>query len=149
VSHGQRNGFARRVISVSQTRSLYFSIQVTPLLYSRGRANPVPDPLLLRKSASAGNRTRDLWIWSQELRPVDHRGGLTSVLYLKETVQSRKPIQKVTKGETKSGNVCIVWRFWRIISKIVKLWKKCIGHNMCISFLSTTFIRNLFRSDII
>jgi hypothetical protein len=28
---------------------------------------PVPDPLLLRKSGSAGNRTRDLWICSQEL----------------------------------------------------------------------------------
>jgi hypothetical protein len=27
----------------------------------------VPDPLLLRKSGSAGNRTRDPWICSQEL----------------------------------------------------------------------------------
>jgi hypothetical protein len=27
----------------------------------------VPDPLLLRKSGSAGNRTRDLWVCSQEL----------------------------------------------------------------------------------
>jgi hypothetical protein len=26
--------------------------------------DPVPDPLLLRKSGSAGNRTRDLWICS-------------------------------------------------------------------------------------
>jgi hypothetical protein len=24
--------------------------------------DPVPDPLLLRKSGSAGNRTRDLWV---------------------------------------------------------------------------------------
>jgi hypothetical protein len=29
--------------------------------------DPVPDPLLLRKSGSAGNLTRDLWICSQEL----------------------------------------------------------------------------------
>jgi hypothetical protein len=29
--------------------------------------DPVPDPLLLRKSGSAGNRTRDLWVSSQEL----------------------------------------------------------------------------------
>jgi hypothetical protein len=36
---------------------------------------PVPGPLLLRKSGSAGNRTRDLWICSQELWPLDHRGG--------------------------------------------------------------------------
>jgi hypothetical protein len=37
--------------------------------------DPVPDPLLLIKSGSAGNRTRDLWICSQELRPRGHRGG--------------------------------------------------------------------------
>ena len=36
---------------------------------------PVPDPLLLRKSGSAGNRTRDLCICSQKLWPLDHRGG--------------------------------------------------------------------------
>jgi hypothetical protein len=38
--------------------------------------DPVPDPLLLRKSGSAGNRTRVLWICSQELWPLDHTGGL-------------------------------------------------------------------------
>jgi hypothetical protein len=44
--------------------------------------DPVPDPLLLRKSGSAGNRTRDLWIYSQELWPLDHRGGpLTGIVY--------------------------------------------------------------------
>jgi hypothetical protein len=31
--------------------------------------------LLLRKSGSAGNRTQELWICSQELWPLDHRGG--------------------------------------------------------------------------
>jgi hypothetical protein len=40
-----------------------------------GWADPVPDPLSLRKSGSAGNRIRDLWIISQELWPLDHRGG--------------------------------------------------------------------------
>jgi hypothetical protein len=39
-------------------RSRYYLFQVAPQLYSRGWADPVPDPLLLRKSASAGNRTR-------------------------------------------------------------------------------------------
>jgi hypothetical protein len=38
--------------------------------------DPVPDPLLLKKADSAGNRTRDLWVSSQELWPLDHRGGL-------------------------------------------------------------------------
>jgi hypothetical protein len=35
--------------------------------------DPVPDQLLLRKSGSAGNRTRDLWICSHKLWPLDHR----------------------------------------------------------------------------
>jgi hypothetical protein len=37
--------------------------------------DPVPDPLLLKNSGSAKNRTRDLWICIQELWPLDHRGG--------------------------------------------------------------------------
>jgi hypothetical protein len=56
-------------------RSRYFSFQVAPRLSSRGWVDPVPDSLLLRKSGSAGNRTRDLWIYSQKLWPLDHRGG--------------------------------------------------------------------------
>jgi hypothetical protein len=59
-------------------RSRYFFFQVAPQLYSRGWVDPVPDPLLLRKSGSVGNQTQDLWICSQELWPVDHRGGLLS-----------------------------------------------------------------------
>jgi hypothetical protein len=42
----------------SQDRSRNFLFQVAPQLYSRGWVHPVPDPLLLRKSGSAGNRTR-------------------------------------------------------------------------------------------
>jgi hypothetical protein len=42
--------------------------------------DPVPDPLLLRKCGSAANRTRDLWICSQELGPLDRRGGLRKTL---------------------------------------------------------------------
>jgi CBS-domain-containing membrane protein len=39
-------------------RSRYFFIQEAPQLYSQGWVDPVPDPLLLRNSCSAGNRTR-------------------------------------------------------------------------------------------
>jgi hypothetical protein len=53
-------------------RSRYFSIQVAPQLSSRGWEDPVPDTLLLRKSGSAGNGTRDLWICSQEFWSLDH-----------------------------------------------------------------------------
>jgi hypothetical protein len=35
-------------------RRRYFFIQVAPRVYSRGWVNPVPDPLLLRRSDSAG-----------------------------------------------------------------------------------------------
>jgi hypothetical protein len=52
-------------------RSLNFFFQVASQLYSRGWMGPVPDPLLLRKSGGAENRTRDLWVCSQE-----HNGSL-------------------------------------------------------------------------
>jgi hypothetical protein len=39
-------------------RSHCFFFQVAPQLYSRSWVVPVPNPLLLRKSGSAGNRTR-------------------------------------------------------------------------------------------
>jgi hypothetical protein len=55
-------------------RSRYYFYQVAPQLYSRGKVDPVLDPLLIRKSGSSGNWTQDLWICSQELWPLDHRG---------------------------------------------------------------------------
>jgi hypothetical protein len=39
-------------------RRCYVFFQVAPQLYSRASVYPVPEPLLLRKSGSAGNRTR-------------------------------------------------------------------------------------------
>jgi hypothetical protein len=53
-------------------RSRYFFYQVPAQLYSRGWVDHVSDPLVLRKSGSAGNRSRNLWICSQELWPLDH-----------------------------------------------------------------------------
>jgi hypothetical protein len=54
-------------------RSRNFFFQVAPQLYSRGWVDPVPDPLLLRKSGNNGNRTRTSGsvtrTWS-----LDHRG---------------------------------------------------------------------------
>jgi hypothetical protein len=61
-------------------RSRYFSFQVAPQLFSRCWVDRVPDPLLLRKPGRAGNRTRNLWICSQELWPLDGRGGLYILL---------------------------------------------------------------------
>jgi hypothetical protein len=39
-------------------RSRYFFFQVAPQLYTRGWVDPVPDPILLRKYGSDGNRTQ-------------------------------------------------------------------------------------------
>jgi hypothetical protein len=50
---------------LDQSRNFFF--QVAYQLYSRGWVDPIPDPLLLRKSGSAGNRAQYLWICSQEL----------------------------------------------------------------------------------
>jgi hypothetical protein len=52
-------------------RRRYIFIQVTPQLSSRGWADLVSNPLLLIKSARAGNRTRDLCICSQKLWLLD------------------------------------------------------------------------------
>jgi hypothetical protein len=59
-------------------RCRYPFFQVASQLYSRGWVDSVPDPPLLRKSGSAGNRNLNLRICSQELRPLDHRGCLLS-----------------------------------------------------------------------
>jgi hypothetical protein len=64
--------------------------------------DPVPDPLLLRKSGSAGYRTRDLWVSSQEVCPLDHRGDEDIVLV-------EKPRKKLPLGG-KEGNVTLLLR---------------------------------------
>jgi hypothetical protein len=86
VSKVSANFFADRgchVVSVTNpydrilgflVQSRYFFFQVAPQLYSRGWVDPVPDPLLFFLVVP-GNRTRDLRICSQELLPLDHRGG--------------------------------------------------------------------------
>jgi hypothetical protein len=75
LSRGQRGGTPTAVNLSFLGRSRYFFFKVAPHLSSRVWDVLVPDPLLLRKSGSAGNRTRELWVCSQELWPLDHRGG--------------------------------------------------------------------------
>jgi hypothetical protein len=74
VSRGRSHGTPTAVNLSFLDRSRYFSFQADPLLSSRGWVDHVPDKLLLRKSDSAEIRTRDLWVCSQELWPLDHRG---------------------------------------------------------------------------
>jgi hypothetical protein len=46
-----------RILDFLDRRAIFF-ISSSPQLYSRGWVDLVPDPLLLRKSGNAGNRTR-------------------------------------------------------------------------------------------
>jgi hypothetical protein len=55
VLRGEHDGSLR---PYSRFSSSYFFFQVSPQLFSRGWVDPVPDPLLLRKSGGAGNGTR-------------------------------------------------------------------------------------------
>jgi hypothetical protein len=57
VQCARRDGSLRPYYRFSRPDPLLF-FQVAPQLYSRGWVDPVPDPLLLRKSGSAGNRIR-------------------------------------------------------------------------------------------
>ena len=50
--------------------------------------DPVPDLLLLRKSGSAGNRTRDLCICSQKLWPLEPWRWLKSTVYLTAVINA-------------------------------------------------------------
>jgi hypothetical protein len=59
-------------------RSCYFFFQVAPQLYSWGWVEPVPGPLLLRKSGSAGNGTRTSEFVAKNSDQLDHRGAQLS-----------------------------------------------------------------------
>jgi hypothetical protein len=59
VVRSVQHPYGRILGFLAQSRNYFF--QVTPQLYSRGWVYPVPDPLLLRKSGSAGNRNRTSW----------------------------------------------------------------------------------------
>jgi hypothetical protein len=76
-------------------RSHYFFIQVAPQLHSRGWVDPDADPLLVRKSGRTGNRIRDIWICTQKLWPLHHRGGLIfnllSLFWKHESRHMRSP----------------------------------------------------------
>jgi hypothetical protein len=76
VSRDQRGGSPTVVNLSFLDRCRYFSFKWLLIYSHKGWVDPVPDPLLLRKSGSARNRTRDLWVSSQKLWLLDHRGGL-------------------------------------------------------------------------
>jgi hypothetical protein len=80
--------FADRGVSGSQSRlsrlgSATFFFQVAPQLYSRRWRDPVPDPLLLRKSGSTGNRTRVSRSVARKSKQLDQRGDRDNYVHVK------------------------------------------------------------------
>jgi hypothetical protein len=106
VSRGRRDRSSTAVISVSRPKPLLF-FQAAPQLYSRGWMVPVPDPILVKKCGSVGNRIRYFWICSQELWPLDHRGGLVEV---------KVEVNFATDSQSASLSWCQapIWDLWSI-----------------------------------
>jgi hypothetical protein len=73
VSCGQPGGSPTVVNLSFLDRSRYFSFKHLHIYPHTGWVDRVSEPLLLRKSTSAGIRTRDLWVSSQELWLLDLR----------------------------------------------------------------------------
>jgi hypothetical protein len=89
VYYGQRDGSPRPYSRFSTPESLIFLSNSSSVVL-KGWLDRLPDPLLLRKSGSTENRTRDLWICSQELWPLGHRGGRTYMLSIINVLTSKK-----------------------------------------------------------
>jgi hypothetical protein len=75
VSRGQRGSPTVLKLSfLDWIRSISF--QWLLIYLHKGWVDHVPDPLVLRKSASSGNRTRNFSVCNQEVWTLDHRGGI-------------------------------------------------------------------------
>jgi hypothetical protein len=83
VSRGQRGGTPTTVNLNCLDWSRYFFFPVAPHMCLLGWVDRVPDPLLLRKFFSPGNRTQGPWASSRELWPLDHRDGpKNAIIYI-------------------------------------------------------------------
>jgi hypothetical protein len=77
-----------------------------PLLFlSNNSSAIITSHYFSEKSGSAGNRTRDLWICSQELWPLDHRRSLYS-----HTPQNRDNV--TVRSSVVSWNLCVPHPPW-------------------------------------
>jgi hypothetical protein len=129
VSRGQRGGSPTDVNLSFLDRSRYLSFKQLLIYSHKGWVHPVPDPLLLRKSGSVGNRTRDLCVSSQELWPLEHRGGALRIEQFHKTGYDRNlqsSVQTWRMGfESNQGYVLSTSRFcpnwlWSPASQEVK-----------------------------
>jgi hypothetical protein len=86
--------------------------------------DPIPDPLLHRKFGSAGNRTRDLWVSSQELWPLDHRGSPIIKICMRK--HSRRVPCSAALDIT-GLRVTMAPLLWTLLD-CVSQWLRCFGH---------------------
>jgi len=82
-------------------------------LTSRGWVDPVPDPLLLRKSGSARDRTRDLCICSQKLWPLDHFMKIpplgAEIFHADGQERTWQFRERASKGVSRSPCIMLLW----------------------------------------
>jgi hypothetical protein len=83
--------------------------------------DPVPDPLLLRKSGSAGNRTRDLW-------PLDHRGGSILALIIIIIIIHVIITNILTRDFQMFKNSLVTWQITEFNIVSMREFKKCYYH---------------------
>jgi hypothetical protein len=104
--------------------SRYSFLKLGPKLSSRGLVDSDLDPLLHRKSGSARNRTRDLWICCKILWPLDHRNSHYKVRKLLMTVcvMYFNVLQNMHRNRCKFPNT--------ILAK-EKLTKYCSSVHLC------------------
>jgi hypothetical protein len=112
-------------------RSRHCFLQVAPQLHSRGLSGPRSRPTTSQKIWYRWESNLDLWICSQELSPLDHRGGLT--LWSKIKISSLCALERKVRYVCKlyirvASRHCVFCQFnyhvltWRFMQ--VSFWKR-------------------------
>jgi hypothetical protein len=98
---------------------------------------PASDSQLLRKSSSAWNQPRDLWICSQELRPLDHKDA-----HLRNVVLNKNRTTDISK------NPAIVSTYHELLNLIVVLKGKPIANCEKTKRLLSTLVPGQYSAKI-
>jgi hypothetical protein len=72
---GQRGGSPTAVNLFSRQQPLFLLSSSSSFMLTRAQWNSFQTQFYTENLVAPGNRTRDLWVCSQKLWPLDHRGG--------------------------------------------------------------------------
>jgi hypothetical protein len=102
--------------------------------------DPVPDPLLLRKSGSAGNRTRDLCICSQKLWSLGHRLCVHIIVYSVTNMVPRETGRwHCERWTNKDERQEVTWRRLVCVShRVSGKWKQKVTR-ICLTEVAHTY----------